>query len=84
MYRSACVCVRFLIADMLHVIHSIFSELFDISLKDSKGFPEFLHIFIMHRFACVSVFHIGSFVNTCLKMYFLSKSIDDAVESNYL
>lgn len=67
MYRSAFICVRFPFADMLHVIHNIFSELFDISLKDSKGFPEFLHICIMHRFARVSVFHIGSYVNTCFK-----------------
>lgn len=39
MNRSTCVCVPFLFADMLHVIHNIFSELFDISLKDSQGFP---------------------------------------------
>lgn len=78
MNRSTCVCVRFLFADMLHVIHNIFSELFDIYLKDSQGFPEFLQIFIMHRFACVSVFHICRYVNTCFKkLYFLSKSINN-------
>lgn len=67
MYCFVCVCVCFLFVDMLYVIYNIFLELFDIFLKDNKGFFEFLYIFIMYCFVCVSVFYICRYVNICFK-----------------
>lgn len=77
MYCFVCVCVCFLFVDMLYIIYNIFLELFDIFLKDSKGFFEFLYIFIMYCFFCVSVFYIGSYVLCLKKLYFFLKSIDN-------
>lgn len=73
MYCFVCVCVCFLFVDMLYIIYNIFLELFDIFLKDSKGFFEFLYIFIMYCFVCVSVFYIGSYVLCLKKIVFFFK-----------